>query len=111
MFVGVENIVRGEEPRGRALLTFGFGLVHGLGFAGALRETGLGKLGTSIVGPLVGFNLGVEVGQLAVAAALLGLLWRLRRIPAFERRVTPVASAAVAAAGLVWLVGRASGRI
>jgi hydrogenase/urease accessory protein HupE len=111
VFVGVENIVRGEEPRGRSVLTFGFGLVHGLGFAGALRETGLGTFGTSIVGPLLGFNLGVELGQLVVSAVLFGLLWRLRRIPAFERRGTRAASAVVAAAGLVWLVGRASGRI
>jgi hydrogenase/urease accessory protein HupE len=109
VYVGVENILRGDEPRGRWALTFGFGLIHGLGFASVLREIGLGKFGTSIVGPLVGFNLGVELGQLVVACLLLAVLWRLRRIPAFDRRGTRVASAAVAAAGLVWLVGRAFG--
>jgi hypothetical protein len=106
VFVGVENVARGEEPRGRWALAFGFGLVHGLGFASALREAGLGAFGTSVVGPLVGFNIGVELGQLAVAAVLLTVLWRLRRIPAFARHGTRVVSWLVAAIGLVWLVQR-----
>ena len=85
VFVGVENLLRGDEPKGRWLLTFAFGLVHGLGFAAALKEIGLGADGTSIVGPLVAFNLGVEIGQLAVAVPLLALLWKLRALPAFAR--------------------------
>jgi hypothetical protein len=109
VFVGVENVVRGEEPRGRWALTFGFGLVHGLGFASALRDIGLGAFGTSVVGPLVGFNLGVELGQLAVAAVLLALLWLLRRLPAFARHGTRAASVLVAAIGLVWLCQRLVG--
>jgi hypothetical protein len=106
VFVGIENILRGEELKGRWALTFGFGLVHGLGFAGALREVGLGSFGTSIVGPLVAFNLGVEVGQLAVAALLLALLWRLRRLPALARYGTQLASLIVATIGLGWLIQR-----
>jgi hypothetical protein len=106
VFVGVENLLRGDEPKGRFALAFAFGLVHGLGFASALREVGLGAFGTSIVGPLVAFNLGVELGQLAVATVLLALLWRLRRHPAFSRRGGPAISLLVAAIGLVWLVGR-----
>ena len=109
VFVGVENIVRGEEPKGRWALTFGFGLVHGLGFASALRDIGLGAFGTSVVGPLVGFNLGVELGQLAVAAVLLVLLWQLRRLPVFARHGTRAASALVAAIGLFWLCQRLFG--
>src|SRR5580765_436268 len=57
VFVGVENLARGDEPRRlwieRWALTFAFGLVHGFGFAAALRDIGLGALGTSIAGPLV----------------------------------------------------------
>ncbi|HEY7371349.1 MAG TPA: HupE/UreJ family protein [Polyangia bacterium] len=101
--VGIENLVRGDEPRGRWLLTFAFGLVHGLGFAGALKQIGLGAPGTSIVGPLVAFNLGVELGQLAVAAPLLVLLWRLRALPPFARHGARATSLIVAAVGIVWL--------
>ena len=89
VIVGVENLLRGDEPRGRWVLTFGFGLVHGLGFAGALKAIGLGTAGTSVVGPLVAFNLGVELGQLPVAAPLL-LLWSFDRCP--RSRVTARAS-------------------
>ena len=109
VFVGLENVVRGEEPRGRWALTFGFGLVHGLGFASALRDVGLGAFGTSIVAPLVAFNLGVELGQLTVAAVLLALLWRLRQVPWFARHGTRAVSWLVAAIGLVWLVQRLAG--
>ena len=106
VFVGAENLVRGDEPKGRWLLTFAFGLVHGLGFAGALKEIGLGAGGTSIAGPLVAFNLGVEIGQLAVAAPLLWVLWKLRRLPWFSRHGARAVSLIVAAVGLVWLARR-----
>jgi hydrogenase/urease accessory protein HupE len=109
VFVGVENVVRGDEPKGRWALTFGFGLCHGLGFASALRDIGLGAFGTSIVAPLVAFNLGVELGQLTVAALLLALLWRLRRVPWFARHGTRAVSWLVAAIGLVWLAQRLAG--
>jgi len=104
--VGIENLLRGDEPKGRWLLTFGFGLVHGLGFASALKEIGLGSAGTSIVGPLVAFNLGVELGQLAVAAPLLLLIWKLRALPAFARYGARITSLIVAVVGLLWLVER-----
>lgn len=106
VFVGAENLVRGDEPKGRWVITFVFGLVHGLGFASALRAIGLGAGGTSIAGPLVAFNLGVEIGQLAVAAPLLFVLWRLRRLPWFSRQGARAVSLIVAAVGLVWLAQR-----
>jgi hypothetical protein len=77
VFVGVENFVRRTEPRHRAAVTFAFGLVHGLGFASALREIGLARDG--LLPATLGFNLGVEAGQLGVGAALLPLLIALRR--------------------------------
>jgi hydrogenase/urease accessory protein HupE len=108
--VGVENLLRGDEPQRRWierwLLAFGCGLVHGLGFAGALKEIGLGAAGTSVVGPLLAFNLGVEIGQLAVAAPLLMLIWKLRSLPLFARFGARATSLIVAAVGFVWLAQR-----
>jgi hydrogenase/urease accessory protein HupE len=110
VFVGAENLARGDEPQRiwieRWVLAFAFGLVHGLGFAAALREIGLGAAGTSIAGPLVAFNLGVELGQLAVAAPLLFLLWQLRRLPWFSRHGARAVSLAVVVVGLIWLAQR-----
>jgi hydrogenase/urease accessory protein HupE len=105
-FVGAENLFRrGEEPRGRWAVTFGFGLIHGFGFASVLRDLGLGG-DRSVIGPLFSFNLGVELGQIVVAAVLLPLIWRLRRVKAFVDRGVPALSIGVAAAGLFWLLQR-----
>ncbi|MEO7166462.1 MAG: HupE/UreJ family protein [Spartobacteria bacterium] len=107
LYVGAENLIRGEAHlRGRWLLTFAFGLVHGLGFASVLREMGVANSGVAAVVPLVAFNAGVEAGQLAVAAILLPIFWRLRRSPRFLRIGIPACSAVVAVAGGYWLVQR-----
>ena len=105
-YVGIENLLRGGSPRWRWLITFVFGLVHGLGFADALREFGIGTPGVGIFFPLVGFNLGVEVGQLSVAAIVLPMLWQLRRLPIFVRRGVPVCSVLIALVGGYWMVER-----
>jgi hypothetical protein len=88
------------------LITFSFGLVHGLGFADALKEFGIGSGQFGIVLPLVGFNLGVEIGQLSVAAIVLPILWQLRRHPVFVRRWVPACSVLVALAGSYWMIER-----
>ena len=85
VYVGVENVLsRGLTPW-RPFIVFGFGLLHGLGFASVLSDFGLGS--AHFVPKLIGFNIGVEIGQLAVIAAAfvtLGILfgnhswWRLR---------------------------------
>ena len=106
VFVGVENLVRRDEPRWRWVLTLAFGLVHGFGFAGVLKEAGLGSAGSSLLVPLFSFNLGVELGQIGVAAIVLPLLWKLRDVPAFERYGRHVVSALVALAGAYWLAQR-----
>jgi hypothetical protein len=106
VFVGVENLLRRDEPRWRWLLTLAFGLVHGFGFAGALKEARLGSAGSSLVVPLFSFNLGVELGQVAVAALVLPLLWKLRGLPAFQKYGQGVISALIAAAGAYWLLTR-----
>jgi hypothetical protein len=81
-------------------------LVHGLGFADGLRERGINSGPLGIAVPLVGFNLGVELGQLSVAAIGLPMLWNLRRRPSFVRRWIPACSVAVAVAGSYWMVER-----
>jgi len=108
--VAGENLARPEEPAGlwvgRLVTALLFGLIHGLGFARALEQTGLGAGGTSVAVPLAAFNLGVELGQLAVAALIMALLWALRRTGRFTRRLTQAASLVVGAIGLFWLVQR-----
>jgi hydrogenase/urease accessory protein HupE len=106
VFVGVENLLRGDIPNARRMVPFGFGLIHGFGFASALREAGIGSGAGSIVLPLVSFNLGVELGQIMVAAVALPIIWKLRENPMFVARWAPACSAAVALLGSFWLVER-----
>lgn len=84
------------------LATGCFGLIHGFGFAGFLMDTGL--LGTSLLVPLLGFNLGVELGQLIiVVAAVLGAMLLRRHIP----QVMPqLVAASLCGVGIFWFVGR-----
>lgn len=102
-YVGVENFfVKNAEKRWR--ITFPFGLVHGFGFAGALREVALPR--ADVPAALFLFNAGVEIGQIGVLAVALPLLAVLRRRPWFEKRGVRVASAAIAVAGVVWFLLR-----
>jgi hydrogenase/urease accessory protein HupE len=103
VYVAVENIVR-RAPRARIPVTFGFGLVHGLGFGGALRDLGLSA--AEMWRPLLGFNLGVETGQLLVVAPLLPVVLWLDRRPALARKVRVGAGIAVGLLAVVWLVQR-----
>jgi hypothetical protein len=106
VFVGIENLVTRDEPKGRWALTFAFGLIHGFGFASVLRDLGLGNDGGSIVVPLFAFNVGVELGQLLVAALALPLLLKLRQSERFSRLGVRIASVAIALMGAYWLLER-----
>lgn len=106
VYVGVENLVRRDAPRGRWLLTFAFGLIHGFGFAGVLRELGVSSGTTGIAMPLVSFNLGVEAGQIAIAAVALPIILALRTKPVFIHRWVPALSTVVIAMGVWWLAER-----
>jgi hydrogenase/urease accessory protein HupE len=108
VYVGVENLLlKGKEPTGRTLLTFLFGLIHGFGFAGILRDLGVGRDGSGEIAlPLFSFNLGVEIGQIVIAAIVLPFIWKLRERPTFVSRGVPALSGIVAAAGLFWLLER-----
>jgi hydrogenase/urease accessory protein HupE len=112
VYIAVENLWRGAKGfRHRWLLAFGFGLVHGLGFATELRVR-LAALSHHIVVPVVSFNLGVELGQLALVALLFPLLdWVRSRGPMsdprlFESRLLRMGSMPVLGLGLFWLVQR-----
>ena len=109
VLIGLENLYRGQEPLGRWparwLAAFGFGLIHGLGFASALKALGLGSHETSLIPPLLAFNLGVELGQLSMAALLLAALWGLRRTGKLPR-LPQLTSLVIAVIGLVWFVQR-----
>jgi hydrogenase/urease accessory protein HupE len=106
IYVGIENLLRGDDPKGRWLLTFAFGLIHGFGFASVLRELGVGANGRGITMPLVSFNLGVEIGQTVVAVLVLPVIWKFRANPIFVRRWVPLGSLAVALTGSYWFIER-----
>lgn len=98
------NNLRPVVFRGRWALTFAFGLVHGFGFAGALKDLGLGS--GSLFWPLFGFNLGVELGQLLIVAVFMPLAWALRATTFYRRAVVGAGSLAIALLSLLWLAER-----
>ena len=106
VYIGLENIFLRRQPRHRLALVFGFGLIHGLGFAGALAERLPGVTGLRVILPLLGFNAGVECGQLAVAACLVPLIHLARKRPEFPTKLQPACSLTIATAGFVWLMQR-----
>ena len=107
VFVGIENLRRGSMDS-RWKLTFAFGLIHGLGFAGALQELGVGS-GTAVAWPLALFNLGVELGQVAVATLLWPVIRLLNVRPTLHVRLAPACSILVTAAGGYWMLERTLG--
>jgi len=100
----IEYLVDLERKEFRYALVVSFGLLHGLGFAGALLGLGLSK--TSFLAFLVSFNLGVELGQLTVVAASLALLWLVRRWPEKRKLLCGVLAGAIAVGGMILGVTR-----
>jgi hypothetical protein len=88
----------------RWLPAFGFGLVHGLGFASVLADLGLPR--GSLVAALLGFNLGVEAGQLALVLLCLPLAFAARGSLLYRRYAFGAGSALIALLGVAWLVER-----
>lgn len=104
-YVAIENIFMTKLSPWRPFVVFGFGLLHGLGFAGVLAEVGLPR--ADYVTGLISFNIGVELGQLAVIAAafaLTGLWFRARHW--YRQRIVVPASITIALIGLYWTVER-----
>ncbi|WP_151636636.1 HupE/UreJ family protein [Noviherbaspirillum aerium] len=88
----------------RWIMAFLFGLIHGFGFASVLADLGLP--GHALVLALVGFNVGVEAGQLAIVAAFLPLAFTLRRTVFYRRIVLQAGSLAIAMLAAIWLIER-----
>src|SRR6185369_8135034 len=115
VFVAIETLTARHRARAvgaaepardrRAPLAFGFGLIHGFGFASVLAEFGLPReaLGWS----LAGFNLGVEIGQAVIVLLVAPPLgWLAQRAPVAHARLVRVLAAGIAAAGGFWFVQR-----
>ena len=105
IYVGLENLIS-KEPKGRRLLTFSFGLIHGFGFASVLQEMGISSIETGILVPLFSFNFGVEIGQIVVTSLVLPFIWWLHKKPSIEKYFVPVCSTIVSIAGAIWLLQR-----
>ncbi len=105
VYVAVENILRPTLSRWRPAVVFLFGLMHGLGFAGILKEFGIPK-GEFVTG-LLSFNVGVELGQLTVIAAcfLLVGIWFGNK-PWYRQRIVIPGSLVIAAVAAYWFVQR-----
>jgi len=103
-YVAIENLVTRELKPWRLALVFMFGLLHGLGFAGVLRELGLPR-GEFLTG-LLTFNLGVEGGQLTVIAIAMLLTWPVVNRGWYRHRVVIPASLVIAAIGIYWTIAR-----
>ena len=104
VYIAVENLLLTELRSWRIVLVFTFGLLHGLGFAGALKELGLPR--SDFMTALLTFNMGVEAGQLAViAAAFLLVGWQCHRAW-YRHRVVVPASILIACTAVYWTVER-----
>ena len=105
IYVGADNLMVRDGRDVRAWIAFGFGFIHGFGFANVLREMDLPR--TALGWSLFSFNLGVEIGQLAVVMVVASALAALRaRSEALGRRVAVVGSVVVILAGAFWFVQR-----
>lgn len=103
VYIALENLLFKTFDK-RWLVSFFFGLVHGFGFANVLKEMHLPRSG--LISSLFSFNLGVEVGQVAIVLVILPLLWILRRTKAYGAVVTS-ASVFILSLGLFWFYQRA----
>ena len=120
VYVAVENIFARGLTRWRPFVVFGFGLLHGLGFASVLAEFGLPQ--EQFVPALIGFNVGVELGQLTVIAMAFVLIWLgvfaarraalsgveelVTEYPVMFRAVSVTGSLVIALIGVWWVIER-----
>ena len=104
-YVGIENIFAHSLHKSRLVLVFLFGLLHGLGFAGVLSEFGMPP--NAFATALISFNVGVELGQLAVIiiAYLAVGIW-FRDKPWYHQRITVPGSLIISVIGLYWTYDR-----
>jgi hydrogenase/urease accessory protein HupE len=104
-YVAIENIFLSELKSWRVALVFCFGLLHGMGFAGALKELGLPR--SEFVTALVTFNVGVEAGQLAVIGTAFMLVgWSCAHRAWYRSRIVVPASMLIACTAVYWTLQR-----
>jgi hydrogenase/urease accessory protein HupE len=106
-YVAIENLIVSELKPWRLALVFSFGLLHGMGFAGVLRDLGLPR--PAFLTALITFNAGVEAGQLTVIALAFAACayWQARDRATYRRLIVVPASLLIALTGIVWTVQRA----
>ncbi|MEJ6023145.1 HupE/UreJ family protein [Ramlibacter sp. PS4R-6] len=104
VFAALNNL-RGTIEKKRWVMAFVFGLIHGFGFASVLADLGLPQGALALA--LVGFNLGVEVGQIAIVAVFVPIAFALRRTAFYRHGVLTFGSIAVALIAAYWFVQRA----
>ncbi len=106
MFVAVENIITDKLKPTRILIVFAFGLIHGLGFAGVLKDLGLPQ--REFINALISFNIGVELGQITI---ILGAWWLFgkwfNQKPWYRQRIVNPLSILIAVIALYWTIERA----
>ena len=103
--IAATNNLRPTLSRGLWVLTFCFGLIHGMGFADALKELGLPDNARWLA--LMAFNIGVEVGQVSIVTAVLPILYWMRHKPVYRRVILRVISLLIIAVALIWFTQRA----
>ncbi len=104
IIVAAISNIRGNLDTKRWVMAFGFGLIHGFGFASVLADLGLPQ--NALVTALIGFNVGVELGQLAIVAVFLPLAFWLRATKFYQVGVFKWGSILIALMALYWLVER-----
>src|SRR5207302_7647579 len=104
-YVAIENVFLSELKSWRVALVFAFGLLHGMGFAGALKELGLPR--SEFVTALFTFNVGVEAGQLTViGTAFLLVGWHCAPRDWYRSRIVVPASLAFPCTAVYWTIER-----
>lgn len=104
-YAGFENVFSKQLHKSRLLLVFAFGLLHGIGFASALNDFGMQK--DAFLTSLISFNVGVELGQLAIIlSAFLGMAIWFQKRPWYRVRVLIPASLLIGVTGLYWTIDR-----
>jgi len=105
VYTSIENIVHSTMNKGRIVVVFLFGLIHGMGFANALKEIGLPPL--NFLSALFSFNIGVEIGQIAIVLAAYFLVGRwLSKKEWYQQRIVYPVSSLIACVALYWTIER-----
>ncbi len=104
VWIAVENCVFKQTSKWRPFVVFGFGLLHGLGFAAVLTQYGLPEGG--LIPSLLAFNIGVELGQLLVLVSATVLVWSVRKKKWYRKAIQIPASVGIALVGLFWFIER-----